>query len=160
MRYEDSKLLLAWARLQREIAVSRNPTAEMDLSADLVQHSAGYRKLRAFVVGLSAPKRRRFLVSLQAQLDGVREVFAAAKASGEAMSLADLTITIRDKETDQVIGATLVSEPASCPGAGAGLSAHVLDGNGKPYVKCARCLKRFDPYAIGFKIPAHEAELP
>lgn len=103
MKYAEQKILLEYARLQLEIAISRNPTAEMDMSAGNVHRSKGYKRLRAFTLNLRPIKRRQFLRQLEDQIVGVRQVIAQCKASGEQLSMADIEIIVRDVDSGQVV---------------------------------------------------------
>lgn len=104
MKYAEQKILLEYARLQLEIARSQNPTADaMGLAPENVHRSVGYKRLRAFTLSLRPVKRRQWLRQIQDQIDGVRQVIALAKATGETLSMADIEIIVRDKETGQAV---------------------------------------------------------
>lgn len=152
MNVEQQQVLLAWARLQLEIAISRNPTAAMDVSAETITRSTGYRKLRAWFVRLSPRARGDAVRWMRSNTDGVRQVMAAAKASGEPLSMADVTIELIDAETRDPIGGEMIG----CPAVGGGIPGVDLDGNNQPYVQCPRCLMRWAAHDIGFRIPSHD----
>lgn len=157
MNVEQQKVLITWARLQLEIAVSRNPAAALDVTPATVTRSTGYRKLRAWFVHLSPRARDGAVRWMRSHIKGVRDVMAAAKASGEAMSLADVTIEVFDRETGARIGDAPEFETATmCHGSGGGIPDVEIDGNNRKYVKCTHCLMRWDAHAIGFKLPDHE----
>lgn len=96
MRYTDQKLLREYALLQLEITIARNPTTEMNCSPANVHRTVGYRKLRAFFLHLSPSKRDRYRRTLRSEIDGIRQVVAMAKAKGEPLSMADITISVLD----------------------------------------------------------------
>lgn len=104
MRYEDVLILMEYAKLQRKIAISRNPTAAMDVSEENITASSGYRRLRVFTASLPAPKRARFLAQLKAQIGGVRDVMALAAKTGERLSIGEVEIEVYDAETRAPIG--------------------------------------------------------
>lgn len=107
MRYAHGKVLLRFARLQLAIAISRNPTAAMNVTEKNIHRSVGYLKLRNFAAHLSPKKRQRFIDDLERQCDGIEQVIKQAKATGEELSLADIEIIVRDKDT----GITLANNP-------------------------------------------------
>lgn len=161
MNIEQQRVLLAWARLQLEIAVARNPAVAMDVKPETVTRSAGFRKLRAWFVGLSPRAKDGALRWMRSHIDGVREVMRLAAKTGEPLSMQDITIETFDHETKAPIGAAPAPgerQPASCPGSGAGLPGVELDGNGRHYVQCPRCYRRWPAHDINFTIPPHEPE--
>lgn len=100
MRYKDTKILIAWARLQLEIATARQAPGQLvDVTPATITKSKGYQDLHAFAQRLSKPKRARFIADLKSQMDGIREVVAKAKLTGETLSMADIVIEVRDAET-------------------------------------------------------------
>jgi hypothetical protein len=116
VRIADQKLLKEFATLQLEITQARNPTAALDCSPAVVHRTVGYKKLRAFFLHLSPAKRERYRKQLRREIDGIRQVIAMAKANGEELSLADITIEVFDDKGDVVkapeIAAADESEPA------------------------------------------------
>lgn len=100
MRFEDQKLLLAWARLQAEIMVARNPTEAVSADVIPLQQTMGYRKLRAWFVRLSPRAKVRARTWFQAQIVGTREVLAKARAAGEKPNIGDIEIDVRAIEDE------------------------------------------------------------
>jgi hypothetical protein len=99
VRYEHAKLLLEFARLQLAIALSRNPSAAMDVTEATLTGTPGYRKLRAWFAGLSPRKRDAGALYMREQMKGIRDVMALARKTGEKLSLADIEISTFDEST-------------------------------------------------------------
>lgn len=141
----DQKLLLEFARMQLRIATAKAaPVDRMAITERTVQSSAGYVALRRWWIGLSNHAKAKARTMFRSQIDGVAQVIELAKRTGEPVSLADLTIEIRDVDDDA---------PArmSCPGSNLGISTPVDD-----HVGCSRCRRRWPVGEIGFRIPEHE----
>jgi len=155
VNYEDSKTLREFARLQLRIAQAKLGPAQTYAITDATIHkSAGYRKLYSFAAKLSPAKRLRFVAMLRRQIEGVREVMAQAKATGEPLSMADVVIEMRDTET----GAPVGQAANMCPASGGGIPGVERGGDGREYIRCPRCRRRWSAYDIGFKIPDHEPD--
>lgn len=101
MRYEQQKVLLAWARLQLQIAQARNPQLEVDVTDATITKSLGYRKLRQWFTTISPAARSRAIKWMSTHLDGVRDVIRKAKATGEELTLADIEIDYIDASTGE-----------------------------------------------------------
>lgn len=91
--------MLEYARMNLEIAHSREPTAALDVTPETVHRSKGYKHLRSFFVRLSPGKRERFRRMLRAEITGVRDVMALAKRTGEPLQMGDITFDMRDAES-------------------------------------------------------------
>lgn len=155
MRYEDAKLLLRWARLQLEIAIAKCPADQMNMSPENITRSVGYQKLRAWYVQLSDRAKadaRRWMTS---QIDGVQRLLEQAKASGERIDMGDITIEVFDHE-GQALEIPDFERATACRASGGGLPGVEVDGNGKNYVQCPKCLARWFAHDIKFTIPNHE----
>lgn len=85
------------------VSQAQDPTAIVDITERTITRSKGYKQLRGFFVTLSPKKRDNFKRSLRAQVDAINKLIADAKAKGEEPNLADLTIEVRDADTNAVI---------------------------------------------------------
>jgi len=155
VKISDAKLLLAYARLQLEIAASRLPAAQMaqELGSFPITKSVGFKKLRAFFVGLRPAKREQFRKVMRDQIQATRELMAQAKLTGE-LSLADITYVIRD-DAGQAIEAPVFEPSTDCPASGLGIPG-VIKIDGQNHVNCPTCARRWPANEIGFQIPQHE----
>jgi hypothetical protein len=102
MRYEDQQLIREYCRLGLAIATAKNPETKHDVSeADTLKR--GYMLMRARMEQLSPKKKAAFRAMLQGEIDGVRELIAKAKASGEDFSLADIEVEMKDLASGETI---------------------------------------------------------
>lgn len=154
MNLDEARTLLAWARMQLEIVTLQNPTAMLDITPETVQRSAGYRKLRAWYVRLSPGKRARAEQWMRANIEAVREMIAKSRATGEPLSMADVTIEVIDAKTGEPLEPPDL-QPTACRGSGAGLPAMTRIGE-LDYITCPGCIMRWEVHTIGFRIPDHE----
>lgn len=115
MKIAESNLLLEYARLMMRISIAQNPNAIHDATEKTVTRTAGYRKLRAFYVSLSRRKRDNFRRQLRAQCDAVASLLKQAAATGEDVTLADVTIEIYDEATREPPPAPPILEDANPP---------------------------------------------
>ena len=109
MKYDDARLLLRYAKLQLEIAVAKNPTAEMNLDETLVHRSVGYKKLRAWFRRMSPRKRVEARYWLRQQCDGIDKMKKVAVGYGldPKAALAEIEIIHRDDKGNEVEALTL-----------------------------------------------------
>lgn len=163
MNYADQKLLLEYSRLQLAIAVSRNPTAAMDVTEATVNRSTGYRKLRLWFRHLSPRAKAKARLWFRQNIEGVRMIMAKAKETGEELSLADIVIDVRDAET----GAALPDAPKldaeqRCPASGQAPAFMRKDDRGVDWVGCHECDAQWpakDVDAAGGYVPEHQERL-
>lgn len=108
MRYADQKLLLEYARLQLEIAKARGidlglvVTMDMDATERVIKSTVGYRKLRAWFLGMSNGKRLQASRNMRNTIDAYAAIMAKAKAAGETdLSLADIELTAKEATTGE-----------------------------------------------------------
>lgn len=102
MRYEDQQLVREYCKLGLAIAKAKNPETKHEVNeADTL--ARGYKMIRRRMESLSPKKKAAFRAMLQGEIDGVRELLAKAKASGEVFSLADIEVDMRDLATGEAI---------------------------------------------------------
>lgn len=111
MRYADNLLLLAYARLQLQIARAKNPMAQMDVLEAGIVHTVGYKKLRAWFTHLGKKKQGQARAWLKFQIDGVRQIVNEAKRTGEDFTLADVEIDVVEQTTREPLPAPPSLEP-------------------------------------------------
>lgn len=153
-------MLKAWALLQLEIATAKQaPGQIVDITPATVTKSKGYRELFAFAQRLPKVRRRTFIAGLKGQIDGIREVIAKAKATGEDLSMADIVIEVRDAGTGEPItehAGVRLERVKRCTGTGKGIGD--LIAGATKLAACPDCGQRWNAYDIGFAIPEHEPQ--
>lgn len=102
MRYSDQKLLSDYARLALRVAAAKNPDAKHDVS-EAATLRMGYQMLKARMEQLSPKKREQFRYILRSEIAGVNRAVAAAKATGEDFTLADVEISLYDARTRETV---------------------------------------------------------
>lgn len=163
MTYADQKLLLEYARLQLAIALSRNPSAALDVTDATVHRSAGYRKLRLWFKHLSPRAKAKARRWFNDNITGVREVMALAEKTGEPLSLADIVIDIRDAETGEALpDAPKLDAAQRCEAGGQAVQFMRKADDGTDWVGCSGCDAEWpakDVDAAGGTIPEHAEQI-
>lgn len=140
MNYDDSKLLLEYARLQLAITQAKAPGAKLDVTPETIRQSTGYKKLIAWFRHLSPRakvKGRKFLTD---QIVGVRDVLSTARKTGEDLTLADIEFEHVDAKTGEPIAAAPVLDAAQqCTGSGQAVQFMRTDDKGKDWAGCSGC---------------------
>lgn len=102
MKFEDARLLRAWALLQLEVAASKAaPGALRDVEKGNIHKSKGFRLLRAWFTRLSPGARVRARKWLQGQIDGVRKARQMVGADElTAAELLEINTIIEEEGTE------------------------------------------------------------
>jgi hypothetical protein len=112
VRYEDTRLLQRWARLQLQIAIAKakrepiklDPDGKPDLTrvdegvdllGDGVLRSNGYRSLVAWFKSLTPRPRSRWRDVMRNQIAGVEKLKRQIEEQGDTFDYAELDISIR-----------------------------------------------------------------
>jgi hypothetical protein len=156
VNYDDQQLLLKWARLMLDIAIAKCPADRMNMSHENITHSIGYRRLRAWFTHLSPRAKIGARRWMRAQIDGVRELLAKAKATGERIEMGEIVIETFD-DTGTAVQAPDISK--ACRGSGGGLTGVQTNASGWRFVKCSACAATWHADDVPFHIPTHEPKI-